>query len=309
MKQRLGLFLILYLFPVLICAQYRRPGASSAQFLKIPPYPRAMAMAEAYISVTDGAEAAIYNPAALVKIRGTDMKFSYLKWFAGINLQFASVSKKFNFGALAISYTGLVTDIMKVRTPLQPDGTGETFYSSNTRLGISYSRFLTDRVSFGVTVNYINISLYSDFSRNAYAVDIAALYDSKFRNFKFGMKISNFGSQLKFVNEAYPLPTSFVFGLSINLIERERNYLLLSVSGFKPNDVQPQANIGLEWNVGGHLFVRGGYRINHGVAKFTCGGGVKFSLTDRYLVNFDYAMANYSDLGNAHCFSLGLRLD
>ncbi len=48
---------------------------------------------------------------------------------------------------------------MKVRTPLQPDGTGETFYAGNYKFGLSYARFLTDRVTFGGTLNFVHMSL------------------------------------------------------------------------------------------------------------------------------------------------------
>lgn len=88
--------------------------------------------------------------------------------------------------------------------------------------------------------------MFSDFKTDAYSIDIAAYYVTDFRGFRFGMKIANFGSDIKFVDEAYPLPVNFTFGLSINALEMERQKLLVSLSAVKPNDGQPLAQAGTE---------------------------------------------------------------
>jgi len=296
---------LITILPVLVFAQYERPGSSSAQFLKIAVSPRAAGMGDAFISISDGAAAAHYNPAGLGWIKGTDIVFSHTEWFAGINHEFASVAHTFNrAGTFALSYTAFYTDEMKVRTPLQPDGTGETFYSGSYRYGISYSRFLTDRITFGSTVNLIYQSLYSDFSATAVALDIATLYVTRFHDFRFGMKISNFGSEIKFVNESYPLPTNFTFGVSVNAIDGEKNKLLVAINAIKPNDVMPFGQAGLEWNYLDLIFVRTGYRINHKVAKFSFGGGLNLNIKGNNM-RFDYSYSDFSLLGGAH--SVGLR--
>ncbi len=163
--KRLLLFLP-FLLPALLYGQYDRPGSTDAQFLKIGVSPRATALSDAYIAVVDGAEATYYNSAAVPWIKGTDAVFNHTVWFAGINHEFFAITHNFDdLGSLGLSVTALYTDEMKVTTPLQPDGTGETFYAGNYRFGLSYSRFLTDRVTMGVTVSYIKMSLYESFKR------------------------------------------------------------------------------------------------------------------------------------------------
>lgn len=303
---RKSIVALITFLPICLFAQYERPGSSSAQFLKIAVSPRAAGMGDSYISVVEGAEATHYNAAALAWIKNIDVAFSHTEWFAGINHEFVSAAKTFSrFGTFAVSYTGLYTDEMEVRTPLQPDGTGETFYAGSYRIGLSYSRFLTDRVTFGTTINYVNESLYSNFSADAVAVDIATLYVTKFRNFRFGMKISNFGSEIKFVNESYPPPTNFTFGLSVNVIDGNINKLLVSISATKPNDIQPLGLMGAEWNYKNVFFIRGGYCINHEIARYTFGSGLRFNI-DKYKCNFDYAYSDFSLLGGSHCFGINL---
>ena len=109
----------------------------------------------------EGADATYYNPAALPWLKKTDVVFNHTAWFAGINHEFAAAAMYIeDVGAFGLSVTALYTDEMKVRTPLQPEGTGETFYVGNYRFGLSYARFLTDRVTFGLTISYINMKLY-----------------------------------------------------------------------------------------------------------------------------------------------------
>lgn len=300
-------FGVLLLMSVAVVAQYNRPGSTDAQFLKIGVSPRGTAMADAYIAAVNGAEGTYYNSAALPWIKGTDAVFDHNKWFAGINHEFFAVARNFGaLGALGVSVTALYTDEMKVTTPLQPDGTGETFYAGNYRAGVTYSRFLTDHVTLGSTVSYIAMSLYRGYSANAFSIDIAAMYVSGFRDFRFAMQIANFGSNVQYVNESYSLPTSFTFGLAMNAIETEDQKLLVSAAAVKPNESQPVAQVGAEWNFRNMLFLRGGYHINYVVATYSFGGGVQAEVFGGYRFRLDYSYSKFLLLGAAHRFGIAL---
>jgi hypothetical protein len=265
-------------------------------------------MADAYVSVPSGAEATYYNPAALSWIGSTAVSLNHTALYASINHDFFAASHAFGaLGTVALSVTALYTDEMAVRTPLQPDGTGETFRVFDYRVGLSYARNLTDRVSFGATVNYVDLALYSGFSTTALAVDIATLYVTEFRDFSFGMMISNFGSNVRFVNEDYPLPTAFTFGASINALEGADQRLLVSASAVKPNDGRPLAQLGAEWSYDDLLHLRAGYRPGHDVASYSFGGGLDLGLGARRM-GVDYAYSDYDVLGVVHRISLGLTL-
>lgn len=297
---------LVVLLPVLLYSQYNRPGSTDAQFLKIGVSPRGTAMSDAYIAAVTGAEATYYNPAALPLMRGTDVVFNHTMWFAGIKHEFFAAAHNFgDLGAIGVSLTGLYTDEMKVRTPLQPEGTGETFYAGNYRFGLSYARHLTDRVTFGATMSYISMNLYTGFSARAFSIDIATLYTSDFRGFRFGMQIGNFGSNIQYVNESYPLPTNFTFGLGINAIDGESHKLWVSGAAVKPNEGQPVAQVGMEWNYQNMFFLRTGYRVNYSVARYAFGGGIQFGVGD-YKMRADYSYSDYQMLGASHRFGLGL---
>jgi hypothetical protein len=293
---------LLFLSSSPLPAQYERPGSSTAQFLDIGISPRAEAMAGSYVSVAEGAEGAYYNPAVLARIDGTDVALTFTKWFADINHEFISVAHNFGELSVALSATALQTGEMEVRTPLQPDGTGETFSAGSYRFGISIARSFTDHVSIGITGNYIRQFLYRDFSEGAYAGDIALLYDTGLRNLKFGFLLSNFGSNVTFVNESYPMPTSFTFGISVNALQFEQHSLLVTLSAKKPNDGKPRLVGGMEYNFDKVFFVRGGYHDDE-VKTFDAGMGVKVDI-DAYSLNLDYSYSAFRILGGAQRIGL-----
>ena len=287
-------------------AQYERPGSTDAQFLKIGVSPRGTAMGDAFIAAVNGAEATYYNASALPWTRGTDIAVQHNAWFADIRHDFVAVSQGFgDYGALGLSFTALTTGLMDVRTPLQPEGTGETFTAGNYRLGLSYARFLTERVTIGATVSYIRMSLFRDFKTNAVSVDISTTYRSDFRGFRFAMQIGNFGSNIQYVDEAYPLPTNFIFGVSMNALESESQKLLVSGSAVKPNEGAPQGQVGIEWNYSDLFFLRAGHRINYSAATYSFGGGVQVAFGEMS-VRFDYSYSRYVQLGSANRIGLGI---
>lgn len=299
----------LLIFTSVAFAQFQRPGSTDAQFLKIGISPRGTGLGDAYIAAAEGAEGTYYNCAALAWIPGTDIVFYHNFWFAGINHDFAAAAHTFgDLGTFGLSMTALYTDEMKVRTPLQPDGTGETFYAGNYRFGLTYSRYFTDRVTIGATINYISLSLYSDFIADALSVDIATMYVSDFRGFKFAMQISNFGSNVKFVNESYPLPTAFTFGAAINAIDAESQKVMVSFAATKPNDGQPVAQVGTEWNFQNMFFLRGGYKFNYDIATYSFGAGLHLDIGG---INsrVDYSYSKFNLLGISHRFGIGISLD
>jgi hypothetical protein len=297
---------VLFMLPAVLFGQYSRPGSTDGQFLKIGVSARGAGMSDAYLAAADGAEATYYNVAALPWIKGTDVAFNHTAWFASIKHEFAAGTYNAgDIGTFGFSMTALYTDEMKVRTPLQPEGTGETFYAGNYRFGLSYARYLTDRVTFGLTVSYLTMKLYQEFKADAMALDIAVMYVSDFRGFRFALEIADFGSNIQYVNESYPLPTNFQFGMAMNAIDGDDQKLLVSFTAVKPNEGEPQAQVGGEWNFQRTLFLRGGYRLNYSTATYSLGGGVAFSMAGLGM-RADYAFSNYTTLGGTHRIGVGL---
>ena len=299
----------LFFLNCLLFSQYERPGSTSAQFLKIDISPAAAAMAGSYFSIAQGASALYYNPAAIASMdQKIDIAFYKTNWFANMDHDYSALAyNKGRYGAFGILLTRLITDEMKVRTPMQPDGTGETFYAGSYRVGFAYARRMTDRVNFGGTINYIFISLFRDFKQEAATVELSADYDVGFRGMRFSMKIGNFGSSVKFVNEIYEMPTNFSFGISGLILDYEKSSLLGSLSINKPNDGPPIGMTGFEYGLNKMLFLRAGYNFGHSTATWSSGAGMKFKLSNQ-LVSTDISFNDYSSLGIATRFGINFHL-
>lgn len=315
-KFSLSTFLALLLAAVLILPEVSsgqdRPGSSDADFLRIGISPRAAGLGDAFISLVEGAEATYYNPAALVNANKiNDVTLNHTFWFAGINHDFISYNRRVGNNAFAVSATALYTDEMEVRTPMRPGGTGETFVSTNLRTTLSYARRLTRQVSFGMNANYINLALYDNFVAHGFSTDIAILYDTHIRGFKFAFMMKNLGTEMEFVEEAYPLPVSFHFGGSFNVVETEQHVVTIVSEGLKPNDGPPLGQGGIEYSFSQLFFVRGGLKFETADAfgprtSVRYAGG--FGLRDEILntdFRFDYGFSDYGDLGYVHRIGVG----
>ncbi len=292
--------LILLLIPALLFGGYERPGSTSGQFLKIGVSARAVGMGEAYLAVVDDASSVYYNPACLPLIGSIDISATHTRWFAGINHEFASIASPFRrIGTFAISFVCLYTDAIEVTTPLQPDGTGETFYASNYALGLSYGRFLTDHTSIGLTARYIGLSLYQN-NVSAFSFDLGTLFRTDIRGFRFGMKISNFGPNLRFINEFYSLPMNFSLGAAFEPIPS----LTLAAVMIKPTDDEDVINTGLEYKLNRYFTLRGGYKFGYDVETWSSGAGFSIPVGEA-IVKLDYAYSNLGVLSGSHRMTMG----
>ncbi len=299
------IIIILQFFSSLLFGSgYKRPGSASAQFLKIGISARAVGLGEAYTAVTKSADAFFYNPAALSRIHSVDIFASHSSWFAGLNYQALGIAKNFGkAGAACLSLSTLQSDEMKVRTPLQPDGTGETFYVGNYRIGLSYAKFLTDKVALGIGINYLNLSMWK-YSVNSFSADLGVIFLTDFHGFRFGMSIVNFGPEIKFIKEQYAIPTNFSFGAAIEPIKYGRHILTLAFSTIKSTDAEQKLRIGTEYNYN-NLALRAGYKFGLDEESWSVGCGLKIIIANLKM-KIDYAYSNFGIIGDRNLFTLGL---
>ena len=80
-----------------------------------------------------------------------------------------------------------------------------------------------------------------------------------------------------------------------------------SFSAVKPNDGEPVGQAGAEWNYQDRFFVRAGYPLNHDVARYALGGGLRMTM-ERYEFRVDYGYSDFDLLGAVHRFGIGITL-
>jgi hypothetical protein len=306
-----------------------KAGTSAAQFLKIGVGPRAAALGGTFTGLANDVTALYWNPAGAAWLTKSQFLATHTKWFADINHEFAGVVVPFGgASAVGVSFTSLNSPEMEQTTVREPEGTGIFFDVQDIALGLTYSRRLTERFSFGITGKFIQQKLFNE-SANTFAVDLGGMLHTGFKGMRLGIMMSNFGGKLKLSGrdlivrsndasanlstESWPLPISFRIGLAMDLmglkeglVLRESQRLTLLVDGYNVNDAPESMGIGLEYSWNEYFSLRSGYRINHDTEGFSAGMGVFFPVQS-WMIQADYGLSNMADLGYVQRIGLGIR--
>lgn len=296
----------------------QRAGISALTFLKIDPSVRSAGMAGAHLTLTGDVFATYYNPAALAEEENLSIGVSNTFWVAGVNHAYFSGMKPTKIGNFALSLTSLSSGAMERRTEFQPGGTGEYFYATNTAIGISYAKRLTDFFSWGGTFRYVNETL-AEFSAHTVVLDLGFLYRTDVKDLSFAVAIQSFGGNSRLsgdyvpaglnpqdINlESYPAPVVFKMAVSMVPWKTDDKSLTTVVQLNHPNDNAENIRLGAEFEYRKLLFLRAGYKINVRDQVYpTFGLGLRTRM-GRHPLHFDYAVDPTRFLGWIH--RVGLR--
>ncbi len=307
-------------------------GTTGVNFLKIGPSSRGVALADAFLPMANDASTLWYNPGGMVNVKSSELIFSHVSFPAQVNYEYIGYLHPLpSLGAaVGVQLFGLYTDDMIETTPEYPYGTGRTFMASDFAAGLSYAQSLTDKFSVGSTIKFLQENLADKVARG-WSVDVGTYYDTGWRSLTLAMIISNFGPDMQFISEPFPMPIVFKFGAAANLIDDGTNRLTMALEGIHPNDNREELHIGFEYGFQEKAFLRVGRKINgwkrstqeefnddaennnpyleypvldeDGLSwdGLSFGGGVYFPGIG---LTVDYAYATYAYLGNIHRFSL-----
>jgi len=303
---------------------FNKVGTSGAQFLKLGVGARGTSLGGAFAALTDDAEAAYWNPAGLAVIEKREVNFSHLSWIAEVSLDALIYAQKFSrLGTFALSFIQLGTKDMAVTTTQQQEGTGEMFTYRDQAIGLSYSRYLSDAFSVGLTMKYIDEQIYSYHARGL-AFDVGTQYQTGLYGMSLAFVIRNFGQDLRFKGsymntkvvqgtntmlseernfEAFPLPLQFVAGIRYDILDNDFIRARVAVDALHFNDYSERIHLGAETWFKDILALRAGYKFNYREEGLSLGLGLK-STHHSFLIKLGYA---YSDLGvfqDVHSFSI-----
>jgi len=314
MKFRFFLPVVVLLFVVPSLFAQTKVGTAGEQFLKIGVSARVAGMGEAFVAIADDPSAIFYNPAGLSKLKRIEVLANHTALPAEIKYDFAGLVYPLpGFGGVLGAHgMALWMDDMEETEPLAAGDhwTGRYFTTKIYAGGLTYARDLTDKFSIGITVRYIEDRLadykedWLDEKANGLGGDVGTLYDTHFKSFKVGMSITNFGPDMKFIKESYPLPMNFKVGISFQPIYTTDHRLLIDMEGAHPNDNEERAIVGGEYTFRDLFSVRGGFKINYDTERFSVGTGFKVP-AGPVKIKVDYAYTDWHYLSSMQRFSLG----
>jgi len=312
MRKVLALVLfVLVVTPGLAWGQ-AKTGTAGAQFLEIGVSARAVGMGNAFLAVADDASAIYYNPAGLSQLVQREVILTHVDYPADITYDFGGLAypvRGFG-GVLGLGFYFLNSGDIDYSTYFHPPlgsewSSGQTFSAKEYAVALSYGRYLTQRFSIGATVKLID-ELYEEERAVGWAADIGTLYNTGFKNFKIGMVMTNFGPDLKFIREGYPLPISFKFGASMEALSFGDHKTLVDFEIGHPNDNLEKFNGGIEYSYKDFLTLRAGDQFGYDAGDFSFGAGVKVPLYSKTKLRVDYGYFNFGKLDQVHRFTLNL---
>ena len=310
---------------------FLKVGAAGAQFLKIGVGARASGMAGAFTSIANDLTSLYWNPAGLADVKKMNGDFHYTKWFGNFSHSFAAISMPINDNYIvAAQILSFSSDEIPITTLAQPEGTGSHYTINDVSIGVSFSGYLTDQFSFGVTAKYVQ-NAFSSLNSSGIAFDIGTMYDTGIQGIKLGFAMFNLGTEMKYsgqdlnstrkyidalkaapldvsyLSNAYPMPLIFRAGISTELINTDENKLLVSGDFITLSDTPEQFALGAEYTWNNLLSIRGGYRIGNDQLNFA--GGIGFNyITGGFKGQIDYSISPTSDLGLINRLSVSVGL-
>ncbi|MCK4665376.1 PorV/PorQ family protein [Candidatus Dependentiae bacterium] len=293
-------FLALVL-PLLLCATMAfadvsdNAGTAGAVFLKIPVSARASAMGDAFVSLTNDANAIYWNPAGLTKVEGTSISFTHQDLITDIAYEYIGGAFKLDFGTLGFGVSYLHMGDIDKTTAVEPDGTGETFTSTDMAIAVAAAKMFGD-ISFGLSLKYISEKI-DDASASTPALDIGLGYMMN-ENLSLGLAITNIGGTLKWDEESDPLPMTVKAGIGYMMMDGD---LVLSLDLNAPSDADIRGGFGVEYTIAKMIAIRAGYKVGYDIYDMTAGIGIKYG---NFAFDFAYVPVSEDLFGNTQKFSL-----
>jgi hypothetical protein len=309
-----------------------RNGTGAAPQLLIPVGVRGIAMGGSSLAGSAGLEALYWNPANLSIEGGTNVLFSHMTHIADIGVTYFGVSTNIEgFGSVGLTLKSLAIGTIDVTTVENPDGTGQSFKPSFMTLGLTYSRMLSDRISVGMTVNYVTETI-DLVSASTLAFNIGVTYRNlaNIEGFSLAMVLKNLGPQMKYDGSglyiaatptslergetlykreaaAYDLPSTLEIGLSYQYNINSSNSLQLDGTYENANYYADEYKLGLEYSLNNMFFVRGGYALtpeldnaDYNIYGITAGLGLKYDLGGGTVMKLDYAYKQTKFFDDTH---------
>ncbi len=329
-------FTLLLMLDVAYAGGGNRTGTGGAAELLIPVGPRGIAMGEANIATSYGLESLFWNPAGVARMENSSqVLFSHMSYIADIGVEYGAVAANFEgFGALSLSIKALSVGDIPVTTTLNPDGTGATYSPQMLIAGVSFSRQLTDRISVGLTSNFISETL-GDVSASGVAFDVGVIYSdlADLNGLSLGVVLKNIGPQMTYsgtglltqatvsnlnrppqyykVDAApFEMPSNFQLAVGYKPVLDEINSLQFSGVYQNNNFSGDESKLGAEYGYNNMFFVRAGYQFatqesDNYIYGFTAGAGINYDIQG-FGIKIDYAFRDTKYFDGSHIFAITL---
>lgn len=329
------LFSLSLLLQSSVSAQITKKAQAGFRFLENPIAAEVIARGSAGVTTTMNANGIFWNPALLGWAPGTvDLALNRTQGIADINYNaLGAAVHLWETGVLGISLISMdYGTFYGTRLSSNEQGYEETgtFSPKAYALGVAFAQKVSDRFSYGVHLKYASQDLGSawvgptggslsdpalaisqrNYQHGEYALDVGAFYDFLYKGIRFGASLQNLSREIKYENEAFPMPFAINFGVTVQPLEffldgKEAQALVLIFESRHPRDFEEKVKFGAEYNLFDAVIGRIGYMKNFDERGFTAGLGLRHVVGD-FPLRADYAYEAFGIFGAVHHFTLAV---
>ncbi|MBI5242681.1 MAG: PorV/PorQ family protein [Elusimicrobia bacterium] len=293
------------------------PGTTTENFLKIGLAPRPVSMGEAYVGLADDINSISYNPAGLAILRRQEVANVFNKYVEGIQQQYQAYAyPSDNWGAVGFSVNLL--EVAPFSSYSADDQHAGEVSAQDLAVSAAYAIGFHD-FALGAAGKYLSSRLDTVRAQGT-AWDFGALWTPHWQ-FRCGAAVQNVGPDVRFIEEAFPLPLTGKIGLSfLEPLMAGDARITFTMDGTFPRDRRPFPSAGVEFMPVKFASVRAGYQGNQDAEMgLSVGAGVKlinldFDWFSRFSyseypkwfpdIELDYAFVSLGDLGYVHRFGI-----
>ncbi len=298
-----------------VCAQeFEKVGTTGFVFLEMPVSARYLGLGESGVALLDaGSEGVFFNPAAIASQgKRAALHLAYADWYVGTTQMAAAAT--WSLGKLgAIGIHARQFDFGEVEKTTNPtvDEVGSyitlgTYTAGAYALGVTYARALTDKFSFGGTLNYVRERIDAYTADNIVA-DFGFLYRTGFRSLRIGAFVRNFGLEAKYAQEKFKMPQQLRMGMAAEIFGTEQSPTRVTLLGeaVHPNDANERLHVGAEGLFEGVALLRVGYKIGYDEEGLCVGAGVRSQIHGS-TVGIDAALLNHKSLNSVLLYTVSM---
>ena len=313
-------------------AQDRRAGANGVAFLNVGVGARAVGLGSATAAISNDVNQVFWNPAgSALRSDIMQVSFDYNQWIADLNHNALALSYNMqDIGTLALGVIMFGASDIPAERDIYPnnpdfqnlswdDKTSSTYSYSDLMISLTYSKYLMDNLSIGLTAKLISETI-DDINTSSLAFDFGSVYDIGIYNWKIAARLSNLGGDMKFYDYQFSLPLAFSIGTSMVPVQIEdQASFMLSIDAIKYQDGPQYFFAGGELTIMDILSIRGGYKFNYSGTEdegtrhrqkisttlegASFGAGIKVPVSG-YDIRVDYAFTSMDLYDGVHRISL-----
>ncbi len=283
-------------------------GKVGGSELKIGLGPRPVAMGEAFVAKADDLNSTAWNPAGLAQLTGYQAGFMHNIYLQETSLEYVAYAQNLFEGAgIGANLTYLnygKLDKVQVDASGLPVVVGD-FTPSVFTFTAGYGQWVLSSLAVGGAVKFISQSIDTE-SYSAVAVDVGGLIRPGVEGLQFGLAIQNLGTELAEASLPMNAKVGAAYVVPVKFSEKDVWNLLLDVNVPFGDTNYTSVNIGTEYWYNQMIAARVGYKAKNtgdlgGVTGLTAGLGVQIQM-----INVDYALVSFGDLGLTHQIAIGV---